>query len=958
MRQHMTRPAICLVLALAACSTAVRAPVTTPTDSAAAGGAPSGAAPASHVASSGLELVKSPNDDRSYRYLTLDNELRVLLVSDPDTDKAAASLVVFRGSYDEGDQYPGLAHFLEHMLFIATEKYPEVDAYQAFIGQHGGSSNAYTAGDHTNYFFDIKPEQFRPAMDRFAQFFISPLFDAEYVDREKNAVNSEYQLQLKADEWRASAVMREVMNPAHPESRFSIGSLETLGDGVREALVDFFETNYSADQMVLVALSNEPLDELQSWVAPMFSQVKDRRLGPSRVGEPMFLPADLPSVVRYRTIKDGYKVAYNFPVPGIEPHYREKPADYLSNLLGHEGAGSLHQWLTGKGWIESLSAGTGSFDDANSLLVVDMELTDAGYEHLDEITAALFDYIALLRKSPPQAWRYHEQARMAELAFRFQEPSSATAFVYQVGPRFQDYPPAEVLAAPYLMEDFDPDLIGTYLDALTPGNLVMEVAGPDVPVDKTERWFQVPYEVESGTVPRGPVDTAALSLPAPNPYLPETLDVLPDDEAPPRLAVARPGLALWSDRDTEFDTPRANLYLSLGIPGGIDTARDLAMASLYAKVVRDTLSEAVYPAYLAGLGYRLDVDGYGFELAVSGYSDKQLTLLATVLRALTDGTVDPARFAVLRDEIVRDWQNFRDERPYTQAYGALPYLLMSSRWPPEMLVEALAGCTAQDLERWHAERAARFHVLGLDHGNVPVEAAWALASVLQEHLDLSAFPRVDPRVIEVASAHRYRLEVDHQDAAMVAYLQDARDGVEARARSSLAAAMIQQAYFTSLRTEQQLGYVVAVTNQALRNRGGLAFVVQSPVASAADLERATQRFLDGELETARAMPREAFDSYKAGLIASLTERDRNLAERGNRLWTNLTLGVTSFDLRRQIAAEVSKLSKADMVDYLGDTAARFSSDRLVVYSNGRFDEAPTVGTALGSVQDFKRRAGS
>jgi hypothetical protein len=130
---------------------------------------------------------KSTNDDREYRYLVLPNRMKVLLASDPDADKAAASLVVFRGSYHEDPAYPGLAHFLEHMLFIGTQKYPEVDGYQQFIGGHGGTSNAYTAPDHTNYFFDIQPAYLDEALDRFAQFFISPLLAADYVDHPRNS---------------------------------------------------------------------------------------------------------------------------------------------------------------------------------------------------------------------------------------------------------------------------------------------------------------------------------------------------------------------------------------------------------------------------------------------------------------------------------------------------------------------------------------------------------------------------------------------------------------------------------------------------------------------------------------------------------------------------------------------------------------------------------------------------
>lgn len=901
-------------------------------------------------------LRKSPNDDREYRYLTLENGLRVLLVRDPNTDRAAASLVVFRGSYHEPADYPGLAHFLEHMLFIGTKKYPEVDAYQEFVSQHGGSSNAYTAGDHTNYFFDIQPGHFREAMDRFAQFFVSPLFAADYVEREKNAVHSEYQLQVKADNWRGAAVLGQVMNPAHPESRFSIGSLQTLQRGARDALLEFFRNNYSADQMVLVALSNEPLDALESWVRPMFRQIENRQIGPAPVNQPLFLEYDLPTIVRYQTIKRGYRVAYNFPVPSVEQHYRRKPADYITNLLGHEGQGSLYQRLQQEGWIVSLSAGTGSFDERNSLLAVQIELTDRGYENLDGVTEAVFDYIALLRDSAPEAWRYREMARMAELGFRFQEKSPASTFVYQVAPRFMDYPPEDVLVAPYLMTDFDPALIRTYLDRLTPDNVVMEIAGPDVPTDQRERWFDVAYQVQHGPPPRTDQETTGLKLPPPNPYLPENLQVQEDEPEPPRLAVARPGLTLWTDRDTQFKSPRKNLYLSLGVPDGIASPNDLAMATLYVRLVRDALSEAVYPAYLAGLGYGLDVDGYGFELVISGYSDKQLTLLGTVLDALTSAPIDSERFETLKAELIRDWGNFRDERPYTQAYSALSYLLLSSRWPPEMLIGELEGRTAADLEAWRERRAAKFHVLGLDHGNVPVEGAWALASTLQEQLTLGAFARRGPRVVELSAARRYQIDVDHQDAAMVLYLQDPDSEIGSRAVSALAAAILRQAYFTSLRTEQQLGYVVAVANQTLRDRAGLAFIVQSPVASAARLEQATREFLAEQIEVVSAMPEATFANYRKGLISTLLEKDENLAERGRRLWANLDLGVTTFDLHEQLADAVASLTKARIVEYLTGALERFDDDRLLVFSNGHFDEVPSGGEALSSIREFKSAA--
>ena len=104
--------------------------------------------------------IVAPTDKAEFRHLTLDNGLRVLLVSDPKFNKSAASLVMATGQIDDPFDMVGLAHFTEHMLFLGTEKYPDVASYKAFISQNGGSANAYTTTDHTNYQFEVRHEAF------------------------------------------------------------------------------------------------------------------------------------------------------------------------------------------------------------------------------------------------------------------------------------------------------------------------------------------------------------------------------------------------------------------------------------------------------------------------------------------------------------------------------------------------------------------------------------------------------------------------------------------------------------------------------------------------------------------------------------------------------------------------------------------------------------------------------
>lgn len=115
-----------------------------------------------------MSIIKSKSDKRVYKYIKLPNKLSCLLISDKDADKSAAALDVKVGcSLDPRPLY-GTAHFLEHMLFMGTEKYPSESEYSEFIKNNGGMNNAYTSLTNTNYHFDCSNEAFDEALDRFS----------------------------------------------------------------------------------------------------------------------------------------------------------------------------------------------------------------------------------------------------------------------------------------------------------------------------------------------------------------------------------------------------------------------------------------------------------------------------------------------------------------------------------------------------------------------------------------------------------------------------------------------------------------------------------------------------------------------------------------------------------------------------------------------------------------------
>ncbi|CAG0881777.1 unnamed protein product [Darwinula stevensoni] len=169
------------------------------------------------------DIIKSEQDDRFYRGLELQNGMKVILISDPETDKSAASLDLHVGSLSDPDDLEGLAHFCEHMLFLGTKKYPTENSYVKFLSEHGGSCNAFTSAADTNYYFDVAPPYLFEALDRFAQFFIHPLFTESATEREVNAVHSEHSKNIPSDPWRSHRVSKVTSDPQHAYCKFGTG---------------------------------------------------------------------------------------------------------------------------------------------------------------------------------------------------------------------------------------------------------------------------------------------------------------------------------------------------------------------------------------------------------------------------------------------------------------------------------------------------------------------------------------------------------------------------------------------------------------------------------------------------------------------------------------------------------------------------------------------------------------
>lgn len=482
------------------------------------------------------------------------------LHGDGGVKKAAAALSVGIGYYSDPLHLQGLSHYLEHMLFMGSEKYPDENDYDAFLSSNSGASNACTEEEATTYHFDCAPAALEGALDRFAQFFVAPLVKADALEREVLAVDNEFSGVLQSDGCRQMQLRSHFARKEHPAHKFGWGNRKSLvedpaaaGHDVRAELLKHYKAQYSAERMNLVVLGGERMETLEKWVTEKFAAVPAGKGPRPRYGTCGFpfatdntseAAAAGPQFSILPAVRDEHRLSALFQLPCLEGEYTKKAEEYLSHLIGHEGKGSLLAALKSRGWATELCAGVQDQTSAAYLFEISITLTDAGLAagRGCGLAAAevLFQYLDMLRAVEPQKWAWEEMATISEMKWRFLEEEDAAEYVAQVASDMHQYKLEHTLIGSYLHEVFDPELISSLLARMTPGDVRLDLqtknfdeckgqlqalAPAELLTTGVEPWFNFPYV--SSRLPLEVVEewTAAgecpkdLSLPPPNPYL-------------------------------------------------------------------------------------------------------------------------------------------------------------------------------------------------------------------------------------------------------------------------------------------------------------------------------------------------------------------------------------------------------------------------------------------------------
>ena len=902
---------------------------------------------------------KSPNDNRIYAAVTLDNGLKVLMVSDSETEKSAAALSVGVGAFSDPMDFQGMAHYLEHMLFMGSESFPEPDGYMNFAAENGGSSNAYTSSEITNYMITIENQAFPEALHRLSEFFSAPILDPDYIQKEKNAVNAEWSMRRESEGRSIYRLQRELLGE-HPANRFTIGNLETLADKetrqLHPATVEFFEQYYSANLMALVLISPLPVAEMEALASQYFALIPNKETDEPTVTTELDFSEVAGKLIRFKPQRDLREMRISYIIDNNQVEWRSKPGDYLGYVIGSEMPGAPADKLKSLGLIselytssyESLYGNYGTFE-------VSVQLTPQGMKRREEIYDVVTGYIELLRREGVDD-RYVEEYRQSlQNRFRFLEKTDDFSYASSLAAAMQDYPIENVIDAPYRFDGFNQEAVDTLLSQLVAERSNVWFISQEEPTDKELQFYVAPHSVEEW-LPRDTsaalalVDRLGLTLPSQNALLPERFDI----KSPPQVATAvevADNVTFWLKGSENFEgLPKGFTRIQINTPKAFNDVDSFVYLALWESLYNLKQARLATEASVAGMSLSMSA-GSGVSLTMSGFTDKQPELLSRALAGLrVEATELELGQAVER--YLRSIENAKRAFPYTRLSPLLGLLTREGQFTDSALALSAAKATLTDLEAFIDATLSESHVRGFFFGNydeADVISTYERMAKVVSASPKAGYARADVYDPQPGATYLLNRDVPVEDLGMLYAFAAPQASVKNRALSRILARHLRVRAFETLRTEEQLGYAAGGGSLDLYQHPMVIFYIQTPVKGPqAMLDRFNQYTIEYREELAN-LSQDSFEKFKAGVLTSLTEPPKNLSSEAGPFASDWAIENYDFDSRDELITAVESATLDDVRAFFDSTVFSEERSRLVIQLRGKRFAVEAFATLDGGV---------
>jgi secreted Zn-dependent insulinase-like peptidase len=888
---------------------------------------------------SSITVEKSITDPREYEYFKLKNGLQCLIIKDDSESQCGACLNVEVGSVNE--KIEGLAHFLEHMVFMGSKKYPDSNDFMSNVNNSGGLTNAYTSDKNTNYHFIVDSGKYMDILDRFAQFFTNPLLKKEYVDKEINAVNSEAKKNLLDDMWIQLELYKTLLIKEHPVNHFTCGDTESLTiKNIYNELKEFHDKYYDAKYMSLVIFTNNDnknnniIDSIKKLVIETFGEINTNAEDINR---------------NYgKLLKDNSIVYY---VPNKDEHYLsvliegktilkslEKPHGFIMHILSNKMKQSLYDYLLDKGYIVSMNiSDIINFHDY-SIYAVECKMTDKGLENISDLYTHIIKYFnfildKLINKDPELKKHFLELIQINKINYDYWEKDDINDTIIALSNVM-----AEDLQKEYLISSMIH--LADYEKICENAKICFENVSFAISVGSKKYEskckeiyprYDVCYSVD--TFKLDDIDITKFTLPVLNQYICYDLQFDPSIE---KMSLP---INLNSDKfnsfyygDTSFKVPSVDIRTFIKMPNIIKDVETyvgmiLYLNSAYGNIdhIKEMANNASYTIFL-----KLDYDT--LYILLGGYTEK-INLIVDILTNIFQNDFKERSFNTAKFDLLQNLKNFSKSSPLVQYNILMQKQIYKTYFTPEEQYEVAKIMTLEKCKDIFRKNFNDCRVSILTTGNIKKEEAEKINNNLYNNLGLQKqidiilddnMNRIDnTQTIIIKSPNRKQ---ENSIGVIVFDLFKFRKNYTHKWKSMVLFAriyntIIANKFFYELRTKKQMGYIVkakiAPYNCNYYTNLYLEFIIQSPKYSVKKIIDEINDFLKVQNEyILDKMKISDYEIVREAEEGKLKRKFINLSDLGSYFMNSIMDESFKFDVKETLLKKIEKFNFDKFKSYL------------------------------------------
>lgn len=901
---------------------------------------------------------KSPSDNREYNIFTLKNGIDVVTVSDPNLVTSAATLSVGVGAFQDPDDAQGIAHFLEHMLFMGSKKYPKPNEYMQFIQENGGDTNAFTAAEQTTYLFSINSSKFEPALDRLSSSIKDPLFDPTMVGKEINAVNSEWLLNRQSDSFIQQRTAGNTGNPDHPRTKLGVGNKDTLSDSEKillKKLRNFYKQYYSANLMKLVLVGKQSPKELKKLATKYFSKIKNNNVDRPITKTISYREQDLGKNIYIKSKVKVPELVIEFPIKNNIASWQSKPNEYIAMLLNSQEPNSLMSFLNEEGYIEE---GSSSIDPnawgADGSAFISFTLTEKGQINKNAIIANTFKYIDLIKSQGINNEFFDELAGINQI--QFEDYRTPEALNLAIGFAFNifDVPLKNLIDYRYVTSEYKPEAIKDVLSKMKPQFARIYHISPDEEINVTLEYADGGYRVTDLALdPQSSNDIfAKLQLPEPqiiNLDVDDAVFASSGDYKVPRKIFDEPGVQAFLSHTQNFIGREGVLVVNLNSPVPSLSAENLTYAFISNAVFRKK-HRLIFQRAFQRSGVSI----------FSNYDDNGNTTFglvgrtSTQIKNATDLLNKFANFQYTERDLKDAVKALRDSFDSISEQGISAqlsyYAATTTKQGPffyskKEISAALDKATVTGLNQFHNDYINSVYVDIFSHG---IETPEKIISFAKDVRNI---------IGDTNQSSRWRLSENFKVVAgtgQITKVSTPKNGVgisdiyiypekslEVEARFAMLNKLFSPSFFNELRTNQQLGYAVFSLDYEIHDYPTLAMTIVSDNSELQDLKEKMMNFQYGFAAALENIDAKTIKNVKTALLEDLTQKPENIFVEVAPLIGDWEDGNYKFDTRDKVVNYISSTSRQDLINLNNNFVLNGQFMNLTVQIKGKdFKDTP------------------